>query len=206
MLFRSGLTVTSAEVKSAIWKVWGPLEGCAHVEASKSMESYRSWIGKIEREILIGLGIDGPWLDGVIRRVMELQVDPASYRAYRDTRPALRSLSQRGLRLGIISNFAWELPELVAGLGLAEYFDLILTSARLGYRKPRPEIFRRALSQAGVDPGRALYVGDDPWCDRDGASAAGMPSLLIDRSRPASTQQRRIQSLARVADYLDLPT
>ena len=200
-----GRAVTPAEVKAAVWKVWGPLEGCAHREASATAESYRRWIGAIERQILAGLGLSPLQLDRAAPRVMELQVDPASYRIYPDARPALESLRRRGVRLGIISNFAWELPDLVAGLGLAEWFDLILTSARVGYRKPRPEIFQYALDQAGTDPDRVLYVGDDPVCDRDGARAVGIPSLLIDRGRVASPRHGQIRSLAPVARFLDVP-
>ncbi|MGH2459467.1 MAG: HAD-IA family hydrolase [Chloroflexota bacterium] len=85
---------------------------------------------------------------------------------------------------------------------LADGFDLILTSARVGYRKPRPEIFRFALELAGVEPGRALYVGDDPVCDRDGARAVGMPCLLVDRAKVASPRRRRIQRLDQILDFL----
>lgn len=191
----SGLPVTPAQVKAAVWKVWGPLEGCAHVEASATEDRYDRWIGAIEREILAGLAVSEDLLDRATRRVMELQVDPASYRVYPDVVPALESLRQRGVRLGIVSNFAWRLPELVAALGLAGYFDLILTSARVGYRKPRPEIFHRALAEAGAEADAAIYVGDDPACDQTGARAAGMPALLIDRGRRGSMRAGRIRGL-----------
>lgn len=197
-----GLTVTPAQVKAAIWKVWEPLEGCAHVDASRDEATYAGWIGAIERQILAGLGVSESALDQAARRVMELQIAPSSYRVYPDARPALEELRRRGLRLGIISNFAWRLPDLVAGLGLADRFELILTSARAGYRKPRPEIFEQALVRAGVAPDRALYVGDDPECDEAGARAVGIRSLLIDRRRaPASTDH--IDSLTAILDHLE---
>ena len=198
-----GLTVTPAQVKEAIWKVWGPLEGCEHVEASQDEAAYSRWIGAIERQILAGLGLPGSVLDRAARRVMDLQVAPSSYRVYPDTIPALESLRRRGLRLGIVSNFAWRLPELVAGLGLADWFDLILTSARVGYRKPRPEIFEHALATAGVAADKVLYVGDDPKCDEAGARAAGIRSLLIDRRRRAPSRGGQLRSLATLPDHLE---
>jgi len=191
----SGVHVTPAQVQAAIWHVWGPLEGCAHVDASTSKESYHAWIGAIERQILAGLGVPGPLLDQAARRVMALQVAPASYRVYSDVLPALQSLTRRGVGRGIVSNFAWGLPGLVAALGLAEWFDPVLTSARVGYRKPRPEIFLRAIAVAGVEADATLHVGDDPVCDRAGAAAAGIPAMLIDRGRRASAKQQRIRSL-----------
>jgi putative hydrolase of the HAD superfamily len=198
-----GLTVTPARVKEAIWKVWGPLEGCEHVEASATEDAYARWIGAIERQILAGLGLQESVLDRAARRVMELQVAPNSYRVYPDVLPTLESLRRRGLRLGIVSNFAWRLPELVAGLGLADRFDLILTSARVGYRKPRPEIFEHALATAGVAADKALYVGDDPECDEAGARAVGIRSLLIDRRRRAAPRVGQIRSLATLLDHLE---
>lgn len=197
-----GVTVTPAQVKAAIWKVWGPLEGCAHVEASRDEVTYSRWIGGIERQILAGLGLSESALDRAAQRVMELQIAPGSYRVYPDAWPALEALRRRGLRLGIVSNFAWRLSDLVDGLGVAGHFELILTSARVGYRKPRPEIFEHALAMAGVTPDRALYVGDDPACDEAGARAVGMHSLLIDRRR-ASRRDRRIRRLTALLNYLE---
>lgn len=191
-----GLTVTPARVKAAIWEVWGPLEGCAHVEASASEDAYLRWIGAIERAILARLGLPEEQLDRAAWRVMELQVDPSGYRLYPDVQPALEALRRRTVRLGIVSNFSWRLPELVAALGLGDWFDVVVTSARIGYRKPRPEIFQRALAEAGVPAGAALHVGDDPVCDQAGARSAGLKALLIDRARRPSTRGARIRSLA----------
>jgi HAD superfamily hydrolase (TIGR01549 family) len=190
-----GLDVSPAEVKAAIWQVWGPLEGCAHPEASADEASYAQWIGAIERRILVGLGVPDPALGAAVRRVMKFQIAAACYRVYPDVFPTLDYLRHRGLRLGLISNHAWRLPELVAELGLAGYFDLVVTSARAGYRKPRPEIFRQALALAGAEPGRSLYVGDDPTCDEAGARGAGLTALLVDKDNRAAciTSLRRIR-------------
>lgn len=191
----AGREVTPAQVKAAIWAVWGPIEGCAHPEASRSEDAYQQWIGAIEREILRGLDVPPDRLERAAHRVMELQLDPRCYRVYPDVWPTLQALRQRGYHLGIISNFAWRLADLVKDLGLADAFDLILTSAQVGYRKPRQEIFARALQLAGVEPTAALYVGDDPVCDLAGAQAAGIPGLLIDRRRRTVAQQPCIRAL-----------
>jgi HAD superfamily hydrolase (TIGR01509 family) len=61
-------------------------------------------------------------------------------------------------------------------------FDVVVDSATTGAAKPDPAIFRHALSRLGVAAGRALYVGDDPANDLDGARAAGIDAVLIDRS------------------------
>jgi putative hydrolase of the HAD superfamily len=191
-----GLVVSAAEVKAAIWRIWGPLEGCAHPEASVDEATYAQWIGEIERRILAALGVPGAALDVAVRRVTELQLAAPGHRIYPDVIPTLDCLRRRGLRLGLISNHAWQLPELVAALDLASYFDAIVTSARAGYRKPRHEIFQQALKLAGAEPGRSLYVGDDPSCDVVGARGAGLAALLVDRKDCAPLQDGRIRSLA----------
>ncbi|HEX5415668.1 MAG TPA: HAD-IA family hydrolase, partial [Chloroflexota bacterium] len=94
---------------------------------------------------------------------------------------ALAALQARGIRLGLVSNFAWRLPELVAALGIEQYFGAIVTSARAGYRKPRPEIFECGLAGLGARVERTLFVGDDPECDYQGAQSAGLRPLLINR-------------------------
>jgi putative hydrolase of the HAD superfamily len=186
-----GCVVTPEQVKDAIWRVWGPLEGCAHPEASADEATYARWIGAIERQILAGLGLPEAQLDRATARVMALQVAAASYRVYPEVRPTLAALRDRGYRLGLISNFAWQLPALVADLGLADAFDLVLTSARAGYRKPRPEIFQQALATTGASADRALYVGDDPVCDVAGARGAGLAARLVDRRSAASGEALR---------------
>src|SRR5262245_15909335 len=85
----------------------------------------------------------------------------------------LRMLRGRGLRLGVVANWDCALPGHLEQLGLDALVDTIVTSARAGVAKPDPAIFALALSELGVDAGRAVHVGDEP-CDEDGAGAAGV--------------------------------
>jgi len=178
-----GRTVTAEEVKEAIWHVWEPLEGCAHPAASVSEEAYTAWIGEIERRILARLGVPADHLDRATTRVMQLQADPSGYCLYPDVLPALTWLRQNGIRTAIVSNFAWCLPELTDALGLGSLVDAVVTSARAGYRKPRPEIFHLALAGLGASAERAIFIGDDPLCDIGGAQGAGMAAILLARRR-----------------------
>ncbi len=197
-----GQAVTPAEVKAAIGRVWGPLEGCAHPAASVDEATYATWIGDVERRILARLGLSEPNLDRAARRVTELQVAAASYRVYPDVVPTLDGLRRCGIKLGIISNFAWRLPDLVADLGLAPFVDLVVTSARVGYRKPRPEIFVRALAALDARPQTTLYVGDDPRCDGEGARGVGIRALLLDRTCCPPPDAGAIARLTELLDHL----
>ncbi len=87
-----------------------------------------------------------------------------------ETAAALRA---RGLALAVVSNWDIGLVEHLDLLGAASLFTTIVTSAEAGAAKPDPAVFRLALSRLGVEPGRALHVGDEAG-DRAGAEAAGM--------------------------------
>jgi HAD superfamily hydrolase (TIGR01509 family) len=79
-------------------------------------------------------------------------------------------LRARGLALCVVSNWDVGLEEQLVRLGLRLP---VVTSAEAGASKPDPAIFRLALERLGVEPGRALHVGDSPE-DEEGARAAGM--------------------------------
>jgi HAD superfamily hydrolase (TIGR01509 family) len=57
----------------------------------------------------------------------------------------------------------------------------VITSAAVGARKPDHRIFEAALEAAGCVPAEALHIGDTPAEDLAGATAAGIPALLLDR-------------------------
>lgn len=83
---------------------------------------------------------------------------------------AVRRLEAHGLALCVVSNWDCDLPEHLRALELRLP---VVTSAEVGAAKPDPAIFRAALERLGVEPGRALHVGDSPE-DEQGARAAGM--------------------------------
>jgi HAD superfamily hydrolase (TIGR01509 family) len=76
-------------------------------------------------------------------------------------------------RLAVVANWDCSLHEHLDRLGLARFFEAVVTSADAGVAKPDPAIFRKALERLGVEPARALHVGDER-IDEEGALAAGM--------------------------------
>ena len=61
------------------------------------------------------------------------------------------------------------------------YFDEVIASAAVGYRKPFRAIFDIALERMGVDARDAVHVGDLPEADGEGALGAGIRPVIIDR-------------------------
>ena len=92
--------------------------------------------------------------------------------------PALDRLRSLGLELAVVANWDLSLQTLLAEIGLAPHFRTIVHAAA----KPSPDGLRRALEQLGVEPGRALHIGDDE-VDEQAAAAVGMrfaPAPLAD--------------------------
>ena len=93
------------------------------------------------------------------------------------THALLDALRGRGLRVGLVSN-AIDPPLLLhrdlEELGVAERLDVALFSSEVGWRKPHPAMFERALAELGVEADHALFVGDSLVNDVGGAAALGM--------------------------------
>ncbi len=95
--------------------------------------------------------------------------------------PLLESLKERGFRLGVVSNAADEdnTQTLIDKGGIRSYFEIIVSSAAFGRRKPDPGIFRFALDHFGVAAARAVMVGDTYEADIVGAKAVGMHAIWM---------------------------
>jgi putative hydrolase of the HAD superfamily len=75
------------------------------------------------------------------------------------------SAARSRLKLGVVSNFYGNLSIVCDELGLGAYLDVMVDSARVGLRKPDPEIFRFAAGRLSVAPEETYVVGDS--YDRD---------------------------------------
>jgi putative hydrolase of the HAD superfamily len=94
----------------------------------------------------------------------------------------LRALRARGLRLAIVSNGETEFQMLhIDALGLKERVDAVLVSQAEGLRKPDIALFQRAARRLRVEPGRCLFVGDNPAADIVGAYESGMRTVWFRR-------------------------
>jgi putative hydrolase of the HAD superfamily len=129
------------------------------------------------RTLLGGVGVEVT--DGELERFLEAEHDawqPARLLAS-TTHALLESLRARGLKLGLVSN-ALDPPGLLhrdlAQFGVAERLDYAVFSSEIGWRKPHPAIFERALTELGVDASATLFVGDTLASDIAGAHALGM--------------------------------
>jgi putative hydrolase of the HAD superfamily len=116
--------------------------------------------------------------------------EEACWYAYPEALPALRALSGRGLRLGMLSNATHDplIQRLVDRLGFRPWLDPALSSAATGIRKPDPAAFTPILEAWDFPPASVVMVGDTLEADILGAQRAGMPAVWL-RSREDARQE-----------------
>ena len=184
VLGRHGVFVEAAAVRRTIPIVWRELS-CS---APKPFDRFVShpdgaqgwWRRFIERTCEL-LDAERPSRFAAVE-LFDRFARPESWRVFPEVPATLAELRRMGFRLAVVSNWDTRLPLLLARLGLAESFEAIVVSAAVGREKPDPAIFRAALAALELPAEVAVHVGDHPLEDVEGAMAAGMQALHLDRS------------------------
>ena len=137
-------------------------------------------------------------------------ITQAHWIAEADTLCTLENLREKGYRLALISN-ASDDPNtqvLVDKLGARAYFEVIISSAALGIRKPDPKIFEDALKRMNLSPEKVAMVGDTLRADILGAYNAGIFSIWITRRANSSGNRAYAETIfpdAQIETLSDLP-
>ncbi|MBY4130559.1 HAD family hydrolase [Rhodococcus fascians] len=113
-------------------------------------------------------------------------IDADSWTPYPDTEAVLTKLAAQSIRVGVLSNIAFDIRPAFTARGLDRYVDEFVLSFEVGHVKPQPEIFRHAVAALGVDPAVTLMVGDSEEAD-GAARAIGCSFALVD---PVPTSER----------------
>ncbi len=174
----------------------------ALTEPAALKQSERLWWFDIVHNVFYRVGMfEG--FDEFFEEVFQVFEDPKTWTLYPETEAVLRQLKAQGLELGIISNFDSRLFPVLRGLGIEQFFDTITISSLSQAAKPAPKIFHLALEKHAVDPEDAVHVGDSLKEDVEGATKAGLTSVLIDRSEAEITPRiHRIRSLDQLQPLL----
>ena len=136
--------------------------------------SFRETIRGLAAGVTEALGLRDPALaDRVANRFLAEALERLRHNA-----ALLRALRAR-YRLGIVSNFYGNLATVCEDARIRSFFSVVVDSARAGYAKPDPRIFRRAVEELAIDSSRAVFVGDSLPRDMAGARAAGMPHIWL---------------------------
>jgi HAD superfamily hydrolase (TIGR01509 family) len=144
--------------------------------------SYEACKGRRTRDALRALGVD----DGLVDVLTE-----AKQHSYREqveagrvvllpfAREVLRFLSDRGSRLFLVTGGSKRSTEAVlAGLGIASWFEQIVTADDVANGKPAPDCWLACMERAAIAPSSALAV-EDALSGIQSARAAGLDSIAI---------------------------
>lgn len=155
-------------------------DGGSALSAASSPAEERAWWGALVEKVVTAAG-GVPRFPEYMERLFQVFATRPAWRVFPEVETVLAECGKRGVLTGIISNWDSRLPEICRTLGLADYFRFILASAAVGVAKPNPAIFHMALTQAGVSASEALHIGDLESDDVQGARAAGLDAILLDR-------------------------
>jgi putative hydrolase of the HAD superfamily len=163
--------------EKAAGPVWGSLR--RHIEGNiehRTQEDLAGFKRRNAQMTAAELGIEAPVeiLTGVAERRI-------SFNPYPESEAVLRRLREMGTRVFAVSNWDIELVRVLDDLDWTGYFDGIFASAAVGIEKPEGEIFEEALRASGISRDRVVHVGNDPITDVQGASRAGLDTVLVDR-------------------------
>ncbi|CAN3985175.1 HAD family hydrolase [Kitasatospora purpeofusca] len=130
-----------------------------------------------------------------------------SWQCYPDVHPCLDALSglPRGPRLAVLTNGdPGQQRAKLARFGLLEHFEAVLTPTELGTAKPAA--YAAACRLMGVDPARAVNVGDMLESDVHAAERAGLTGIWLDRGidfvtgGPSPTPAEPVLRIERLTD------
>ena len=79
----------------------------------------------------------------------------------------------KNLRLGILTNNHDRFEEYLQRVGVAELFDAVINTHRIGVAKPEKLAYQKAVSHLSVEPENCLFI-DDVEGNVDGGEAAGL--------------------------------
>jgi FMN phosphatase YigB (HAD superfamily) len=103
-----------------------------------------------------------------------------TFRLRPHVKPLLTKASANG-KVGLISNFTYA-PAIhlsLRKLGINRFFNVVVISDSIGWRKPHRKIFDQALQMMQITADQAIYVGDSPTEDIQGAKAAGLKAVFV---------------------------
>ncbi len=176
-----------------------PPPACGGLSGSSLLAWERAWWQQVVRQTFAGVGSLADFGEerfaAFFAHLFEYFAGADPWELYPETLPVLQALQGEGIRLGVISNFDSRLPRVLQALGLEGYFSSLTLSTQVGYAKPDPRIFQAALETQGIPPEAACHIGDSYREDYQGATAAGLRALWLDREGKDPSCQGRIGDL-----------
>lgn len=82
---------------------------------------------------------------------------------------------KKDYKIGAVTNGNADLNK----IGIDDYFNFYLTSAKAGVSKPNPDIFAQTETLANCPANQIIHIGDDPVRDVEGAANCGFKTIWV---------------------------
>ena len=172
----SGLTVIPEAFAPLYRAAARRFSEAAHAEGKETHN--RFWVSAALQELGYQVEPEDPRIALAVEAYFSAFVDYAA--PIPGTVDMLATLKTR-YRLGLLSNLthAPAALRILDKLGMAPFFDAVLVSGELGYRKPHPRVFLALLEQLGTAKEHMAFVGDNLDVDVRGAQQAGIQPIWM---------------------------
>ena len=160
------------------------------LDSEKSRLKHLAFTGQLKRhayyeQVIRLYGITDP--DDIAEGVQAISQDDNSVEIVAGAPETIRELKQRGFLLGIITDTAMPYSRKLTWFdqhGFGDLWDTIISSREMGMRKPAPSMYEMALSQVGVTPEQAVFIGHKQ-SELEGAKNVGMRTIAFNYEQNA---------------------
>jgi putative hydrolase of the HAD superfamily len=136
--------------------------------------------GEVVRLALADIGVDDPDLARKIGDTYHTLRD-RGIRPFEDAVATVQWLRKKRCKLALLTNGGSRgQRDKIERFNLAPLFDVILIEGEVGFGKPDPRIYARALGELDVDASQAWMVGDNLEWDVAGPQREGIAGIWID--------------------------
>ncbi|MEQ9406804.1 MAG: HAD-IIIA family hydrolase [Fuerstiella sp.] len=170
-----GVQIAPDVVSDVVRKALRQRSQTPDLSTSESAE-YKFWANLI-RQLCPG----SPGFQACFEDLFQHFSSSENWRCFPEVAEVFQTLSGRGYRVAIASNFDRRLNSVCDGLPPLAAADHRVISSAVGWRKPDPRFFQAVAAELNVAADRILLVGDDRVNDVKGALAAGMKAAWICR-------------------------
>ncbi|KAK9891451.1 hypothetical protein WA026_014684 [Henosepilachna vigintioctopunctata] len=151
--------------------------------------TWQEWWKKVVRDTFTGCQSDlsDSKLELICSELIDTYKTSTCWKPTAGSLDLLNYLKDRGVSLGVISNFDPRLHEILCATKLDNYFNFVLTSYEIGVSKPDEGIFKRAMADSKLEllkRDQCLHIGDTLELDYIGAKKYGWNSFLVLRNKP----------------------